>query len=158
MGCRRPTKFSPGLFSGRPPAHLHSSPWAAAVLSGQAQSPLPGLVQSKPSWVTSNIYNVVSEWTHWRGGGEQNEIPASGGRQPTHSYPKAPGHTLALFSLMSSGPRLPAPEGAGSPTSSCHGPKAPRALFTRHFLTGERSKRWHYREARSLLLHHLHIK
>lgn len=49
-------------------------------------------------------------------------------------------HTLALLSLMSSDPRLPAPEGAGSPTSSCHWPKAPRAFFTRHFLTSERSK------------------
>lgn len=48
-------------------------------------------------------------------------------------------HTLALLSLMSSAPRLPAPESTGSPTSICHWPKAPRAFFTRHFLTGERT-------------------
>lgn len=57
---------------------------------------------------------------------------------PIPTRPWTNRHTLALLSLMSSDPRLPAPEGIGSPTSSCHWPKAPRAFFTRHFLTAER--------------------
>ena len=77
--------------------------------------------------------------------------PAPEGQQPTP--PASPRHltdrhTLELLSVMSSGPRLPAAGSAGSPTSICHWPKAPRALFTRHFLTEERRKQWDYGEER----------
>lgn len=80
-------------------------------------------------------------------------VPVLENQQPTsHSLPKTPEtHTLALLSVMSSGPRLPAPGTAGSPTSICHWPKAPRALFTRHFLTGERRKQWIRGKNRALL-------
>lgn len=101
-----------------------------------------GWPSQKPFGVFIQVSISRALWAHWRWGGEQNMAPVFKGKQPPpHSalHPKTPDrHTLALLSLMSSGPRFPAPWGAGSPTSICHWPKAPRALFTRHFLTGKK--------------------
>jgi hypothetical protein len=99
--------------------------------------------QVKPFGIHTNKYSVA-RWAYWRRGDEQVTIAAlrdqKSPQPPQDTWTDR--HTLALLSLMSSGPRFPAPGSTGSPTSSCHWPKAPRALFTRHFLTGERSKQW----------------
>lgn len=107
--------------------------------------------QAQTLWVfiRANPFRALCPHRVWHAGGHSGDkgvtktwyLPSrASGPLPPLRPDLMERHTLALFSLMNSGPKLPAPGTAGSPTSVCHWPKAPKALFTRHFLTEERRK------------------